>query len=138
MNRRTFCFSLLAIPRLAALAEGASPIMADSSGRIRFVLEDPLEHPFYWWPRTLLHYPVKFAAPVTLEKLKLVDAETGKRTLVQFSAVERCALGVRSATVHFFSDLPSGGRREYLLGQHAQVKISKSHSPARSGADVKP
>lgn len=120
MNRRRFCLSLLALPVLPSLAEStwpypSEPLTADASGRIRFLLEDPLDHPFYWWPRTLLAYPVTFATPVELDQLELARVDTSERIPIQFSAVERGASGVTAATVHFFADLPAGARREFVL-----------------------
>jgi hypothetical protein len=79
------------------------------------VLEDPLDHPFYWWPRTLLGYPVAFPQPVALEHLRLVRADTGEELPFQLSEVAGGAGAVRTARLHFFSDLPSGGRREFVL-----------------------
>ena len=123
MNRRRFCLGVLAFPGLASAAPWAAgatlfapaPSRADSKGQFRFVLEDPLEHPFYWWPQTLLAYPVVFEAPVELAHLQLIRTDTGEPVPVQFSAVQHDAAGVHSATVHFFSDLPSGARREFVL-----------------------
>ncbi len=124
LNRREFCLSLIALPGVispvgrAAFADAASRGTAakpDRSGRIHFVLQDPLEHPFYWWPRTLLRYPVEFDHPVDLRRMALVRVDTGERIPIQFSEVIREQAGVRSATLNFFSDLPSGGRREFVL-----------------------
>lgn len=89
--------------------------MWDQHRELRFVLEDRLEHPFYSWPRTLLSYPIEFRSPVNLDRLALTRVNTGERIPVQFSAIKRDADGVRSATLHFFSDLPSGARREFVL-----------------------
>ena len=124
MNRRSFCFGLLAFPRLASAsplaAEGgtlfaSTTSRADGKGQFRFLMADPLDHPFYWWPRTLLAYPVVFDAPVQLDHLELVRTDTGARVPVQFTDVAQDASGVHAATVHFFGDLPSGGRREFVL-----------------------
>ncbi|MGD0740586.1 MAG: hypothetical protein ABR957_13390, partial [Terracidiphilus sp.] len=88
MNRREFCYSLLALSnasraaRLWAAENGASrtaPAVWDGSKRIRFILNDPLDHPFYWWPRTLLTYPIEFQQPVDLDRLVLTRSDTGER-----------------------------------------------------------
>ncbi len=125
MDRREFCFSMLAIPTTASTAilrlhatvgavlSGAA--VWGQSEELRFVLQDPLEHPFYWWPRTLLSYPIQFQSPVKLRHLLLIRADTGKRIPIQFTEVVQDSAGVRSATLHFFSDLPSGARREFIL-----------------------
>lgn len=124
MNRREFCYSLVALSnaadaaRLLAADNSASPFAPavwNSSKRIRFVLNDLLDHPLYWWPRTLLTYPIEFQQPVDLDRLVLTRADTGERVPMQFSAVVRGASGVNSATLNFCSDLPSGGRYEFVL-----------------------
>ncbi len=79
------------------------------------MLNDPLDHPFYWWPRTLLTYPIEFQQPVDLDRLVLTRTDTGERVPLQFSAVVRGASGVKSATLNFCSDLPSGGHYEFVL-----------------------
>jgi hypothetical protein len=101
-------------------AASSTPATWDHTGRIRFVLHDLLEHPFYWWPRTLLAYPIEFREPVDLDRLVLMRADTGERVPIQFSNVVHDRSGLHSATLHFFSDLPSGGRREFVLSSVAK------------------
>lgn len=84
------------------------------------MLEDCLDHPFYWWPRTLLSYPIEFRTPVDLDRMVLSQPATGERIPIQFSAVHRDATGVKAATLHFFSDLSSGARREFVLSLASQ------------------
>lgn len=124
LDRRSFCLSMLSLPAmmsassLQALVDSSSsaaPAVWDKSRKIRFTLHDPLEHPFYWWPRTLLSYPIKFNNPVDLSRMVLTLEETGERVPIQFSDVVQDSSGLHSATVHFFSDLPSGGHREFIL-----------------------
>jgi hypothetical protein len=79
------------------------------TGELTFRLHDSLEHPFIWWPRTLLEYPVQFSGPISPGQLTLTDAE-GKPVPFQLSNVKP-----HSATVSFFSDLPSGGTRLFTL-----------------------
>jgi hypothetical protein len=98
----------------AGLTYGATPN--------RFIVEDPLDHPFIWWPRTLLSYPVTFAEPVDLARLTLTSE--GKPLPVQFSGIVRDSGRVTRATAHFISDLPAGGHREFAL-------IAGSPTPAR-------
>ncbi|MFB6135416.1 MAG: fibronectin type III domain-containing protein [Halobacteriaceae archaeon] len=83
---------------------------------VRFDLDDPLDHPLYRWPRTLLSYPVSFAgADVRPGDLRLTDAD-GDPVPVQCCDVERAADGALDrATVRFFADLPSGGSRSFRL-----------------------
>ena len=96
MNRREFCLSLVALPGLVsgvpmmASEKNPSRLKAgtlDRSGQMRFVLHDPLEHPFYWWPRTLLRYPIEFDQSVDLRRQVLVRVDTGEQIPIQ-----RCAL----------------------------------------------
>lgn len=138
MNRREFCLSLVALPGvlspagMAAFADAPlrdTAAKLDDSGRIHLVLQDPLEHPFYWWPRTLLSYPVAFDQPTDLRRMALTRVDTGELIPIQFSEVVRDRLGVRSATLHFCSDLPSGARREFVL--------SAAASPVRSLPQVR-
>jgi hypothetical protein len=110
LNRRDFCFSLAAIP--AALS-------AQSGPDVRIAIEDFLDHPFYWWPNTLLGYRVEFGKSGELDRLTLRRADTGEVVPIQFSEAAGDASGVRSATLNFFSDLPSGGRREFVLSTAA-------------------
>ena len=85
--------------------------------RKSFVLHDLLEHPFYWWPRTLLHYPLILDSPADVRHLALVRTETGEQVPVQLSDIVKDRSGATRATLSFFSDLPSGGRREFVLAQ---------------------
>ena len=128
MNRRSFCLGILsmqAAARLRGASRLASVAVWDQSHRIRFVIEDFLDHPFYWWPRTLLSYPIEFRSPVELDRLVLTRVDTGERIPAQFSAVERGEGGVKSATLSFFSDLPSGARHEFVLSAAAAAVPSR-------------
>ncbi len=89
-----------------ALACGATPK--------KFVLDDPIDHPFLWWPQTLVSYPVQFDEPVDLKQLVLTRDR--QQLPVQFSDIVRKNGAVTAATASFLADLPSGGHREFLLG----------------------
>lgn len=124
MNRRAFCFVLLAmpsalsaLPELAQAGDAQRPNMAvwDGAHEIHFVLNNSLDHPFYWWPRTLLSYRIEFQHPMDLNRLALVPADTQENVPIQFSAIESAGGQVRAATVHFFADLPAGARRKFVL-----------------------
>jgi hypothetical protein len=78
-------------------------------------LSDPLEHPFYWWPRTLLTYPIEFHQAVDLDRMVLTNVDTGEKIPIQFSDVKQDHEGPKAATLGFFSDLPNGGHREFML-----------------------
>jgi hypothetical protein len=108
---------MLAGPSLLAESAGFRPQRAawDHYRRLRFVLNEPLDHPFFWWPRTLLSYPIDFRQSVDLARLVLTRTDTGERVPIQFSEVVGDPSRPRSAMLHFFSDLPSGARREFVL-----------------------
>ncbi len=135
LNRRAFCFNLLSLPATLSVASGQplwasalspTPSVWNRFHQIRFVVHDPLEHPFYWWPRTLLSYPIEFQTSVDLDLLKLTRVDTGEQVPIQFSAVVRDHTSVQSATLHFFSDLPSGGHREFVL---SEARTRTAHPP---------
>ena len=117
MNRRMFCLSMLALPSAisGARAQAPEPATWDHYRRIRFLLNEPLEHPFFWWPRTLLSYPIEFQQAVDLNRMVLTRTDNGERLPVQFTNVVKERGELRSATLNFFSDLPSGARREFVL-----------------------
>ena len=137
LNRREFCYSLVALSKAAGAAQlwategdpsGSAPAVWDSSKHIRFVLNDLLDHPLYWWPRTLLTYPIAFEQPVDLDRLVLTRADTGERVPMQFSELVRGASGVKSATLNFCSDLPSGGS--------SAISPDNSESPTGPGSNT--
>jgi hypothetical protein len=104
----------------------------DHSRQIRFELKDLLEHPFYWWPRTLLSYPIEFQSPIDLNRLELTRADTGEGIPIQFSEIVSDQAGLRSAILNFFSDLPSGAHREFVLSVAAapigfEPQVHESH-----------
>lgn len=117
MNRRTFCLSALAATSLASrlAAQRVQPVIWDHYRRLRFTLQDKLEHPFFWWPRTLLSYPVTFQQSADLSRLALTRSDTGERVPLQFSEVVQEGGSTRSAVLSFFSDLPSGAHYEFVL-----------------------
>ena len=122
MNRRSFCLGVLSLPTVMSAAStkqlfatSSKSAVWDHTRELRFVLKDSLEHPFYWWPRTLLSYPIEFQSPISLNRLVLSRADTGERVPFQFSEVAHDQAGLRSATLSFFSDLPSGAHFEFVL-----------------------
>ena len=130
MNRRSFCYNMISLPAAASLATtrgwgerpaAGEPRKFDAVGEIRFVLQDRLDHPFYWWPKTLLTYPIELRQPVDLSRLILTDVATGTRLPIQFSSVSQNPNGSQTATLSFFSDLPTGARREFVLSSSASA-----------------
>lgn len=132
MNRRSFCLGLLSL-RAAMAAAMKKPLRAPSAKlaiwdhfrEVRFALKDQLEHPFYWWPRTLLSYAIEFQSPIDLNRLELIREDTGERMPIQFSEVVREGSELRSATLNFFSDLPSGAHREFVLSVAAAPVVTE-------------
>ncbi|MFE4330733.1 hypothetical protein ACFRQM_15165 [Streptomyces sp. NPDC056831] len=103
--------------------------------RVRFRLADPLRHPEFTWPRTLLHHPVRWAAPsVRAEQLRLVD-ETGRPVPFQLSRVNSAGSQLAFAVVCFFADLPSGATREFTLCADPSVPTAHVPRPVRITED---
>ena len=121
MNRREFLAGLMALS-----GSSAAPSSWDRDGRIRLVLEDRLDHPFYWWPRTLLTWPIEFREPADLSRLVLTRGDTGEHVATQFSDVVRGPSGVQRANLNFFADLPTGARREFVLSASTSPVV---HAP---------
>jgi len=92
----------------------AGPLVWGPAHRVPIALSDPLEDPFYWWPRTLLSYPVQFDEPTDLRQLVL-KRESGEVVPIQWSDAVMDGVRVSQATLNFFSDLPSGGHRQFVL-----------------------
>jgi len=104
---------------------------------IRFILSDPLDHPFYWWPRTLLTYPIEFEQPVDLSRLVLTRVDTGEVVPIQFSDIVRDQSRPHRATLNFFADLPSGARREFVLSaSDAPVAHTPQITERREGNSI--
>ncbi len=117
--------------------ERPAPTAWDGNGELRFVIQDLLDHPFYWWPRTLLTYPIEFLQAVNLDRLVLTRVDTAERIPIQFSTVTQRSSGVKSATLNFCSDLPSGGRREFVLSAaHAPAVLRPQVRETREGSSI--
>ncbi|MFJ1696966.1 hypothetical protein ACIOHC_17805 [Streptomyces sp. NPDC088252] len=103
--------------------------------RVRFRLADPLCHPDFAWPRTLLHHPVRWAAPsLRAEQLRLVDG-TGRSVPFQLSQVNAADGHLTYAVVCFFADLPSGATREFTLCADPSVPTAHVPRPVRITED---
>ena len=111
----------LALLVLLLPAVGANPYMKKfpASGVLRFGLQDHIKHPAFWWPRTLLTYPVDFSgANVPPQELSLFDG-AHHPVPFQISAARTQHGKLTFARVSFFSDLPSGGTRQFELRRAA-------------------
>lgn len=124
---------------LAALLIGvAHPAVAqvktfDDNKGLRFEIKDRLEHPFFWWPRTLLTYPVRFdGARVKAEQLTLLRVGSGESVPFQLSAAETEGGYLKFANVCFFADLPSGAERQFELTVKPGSSRGRSTEPGVS------
>ena len=86
------------------------------NGEATIELKDYLDHPFYWWPKTLLSYPIRFEQSVDLDQLVLIDQVTNKQVPFQLSDVSNEPSGI-SGVLHLISDLPSNGVKKFILKQ---------------------
>ncbi|MEV4969910.1 fibronectin type III domain-containing protein [Streptomyces scopuliridis] len=103
--------------------------------RVRFRLADPLGHPEFAWPRTLLRYPVRWAVPsVRAEWLRLIDG-TGEPVPFQLSRVSEEDGHLTSAVVCFFGELASGAAHEYCLRADASLRAADVPRPVRITED---
>ncbi len=106
-------FFVLTTGNLFAQAKGRPVVF--NSGKAVFALEDHLRHPLYWWPNTLINYTVVFNENVKPEELILIDELTGKQQPFQLTGLDTTLEGKARADIHFISDLPSGGKRVFVL-----------------------
>jgi hypothetical protein len=103
------------VPAPAAPSLAASLLRElTSDGTLEFTLEDKIRLPDFWWPATLLSYPVKFKTPPRVEALRLRDLISGEEIPFQLSEADG-----DFARVNFISDLPSGGLRRFELSAAA-------------------
>jgi len=85
-----------------------------AGGELHLTLRDNLDHPLYWWPRTLLNYRVQFSdAHIRAGALELTS--NGKLVPFQLSQVKSRGGYLESALLSFFSDLPAGAERVFVL-----------------------
>ena len=85
------------------------------SGKAEIKFEDHLHHEYYWWPSTLLSYPVVFEEKVSVEELILMDQKSGKQFPFQLTGLEKTADGKTKAILNLMADAPSGGSFDFVL-----------------------
>jgi len=105
------------------LAIGTKQQVVFSSGKAEIILEDHLNHPFYWWPNTLLNYPVLFNEAISVDELVLIDGKTGIQQPFQITGLGKSSGGKTEAVIHFMSDLPSGAKRVFILQKGVPEKF---------------
>ncbi|WP_010268605.1 hypothetical protein [Paenibacillus senegalensis] len=88
---------------------------------VDIVLEEPLQHPYYAWPETLLTYRISVKEGIRPEELRLVDADNGQAMPMQFSSMKSGSNGRTEALLHLMSDLPSGGRKRYRITREPEA-----------------
>jgi len=138
-------FPMMKIPSFLTLAglflsAATSVVSADSQLIETFHLQDRIHFPAYAWPRTSLSYRVDFAnKPVDPARLHLKDA-SGMDVPFQLTQVKKNGDRLTSATIQFFSDLPSGGERTFRLvesdGAAAQVEHPVRSTTTAEGIEV--
>ena len=79
-------------------------------------LHDYLYLPDMSWPVTLLEYQVDFTSDPVIEKdLNLVDIISNKSIPFQLTNIKLVNGKIETAVLSFFSDLPSGAKKEFRL-----------------------
>jgi hypothetical protein len=87
-----------------------------ADGTLRFDLSERIQHRHFWWPLTLLNYHVVLAGEsAPADTWTLTEETTGKQLPLQISDLRKINGKPISATVSFFSDLPTGGHYSFLL-----------------------
>lgn len=105
--------SLLIFGELCAQVN-AGDVIVFRNGTAEIVLQDHLNHSFYWWPKTLISYPIEFEdEQVNLNQLSLEFL--GQSIPFQFSELKHHAGQLKKARIHFFTDLPSGSVQRFYL-----------------------
>jgi hypothetical protein len=92
-----------------------TPLKWTNNG-IDIILKDQLNMKEMSWPKTLLEYDVDFSAyPVKQNELALTDVNSNQFVPFQLTEIQTENGSLKSATLCFFSDLPSGGKMNFHL-----------------------
>ena len=107
-----------------------------NDGTARFELNERIKHPHFWWPRTLLNYHVVLSGTsAPPERWSLMDATAGRPTPVQVSDLRKENGKIVAATVSFFSDLPTGGHRSFVLNTATAQAPASEKEPKGIASD---
>ncbi len=88
----------------------------DAKAGAHFAFADHIDFPAYSWPRTLLSNLVDFTGvEIDPDDLVLVNRQTDQAVPFQLSDMVFADERLVRATVNFFSDLPSGAERRFVL-----------------------
>ncbi len=101
----------------------------------RFELKESLDHPLYWWPKTLLRYPVDFSGK-QVKASDLLLMRDGVAVPLQLSGVETENGFLKRAVVNFISELPSGGRLVFELTRGTPPAAPPQVKESREGAAI--
>ncbi|MDR0393730.1 MAG: fibronectin type III domain-containing protein [Tannerella sp.] len=132
-------------------AADTPPVFKD--GKLRITVEDLISHPLYWWPKTLLEFEILLPADVKSDDLVLINEETGAQhpfqlrmalrghddTVVEShtgtdaASTAETADGFVAETLYLISDLPSGGKRSFVLQKKSGTGTDRS-----SGNRIRP
>ncbi|MDR2773855.1 MAG: fibronectin type III domain-containing protein [Tannerella sp.] len=99
--------------------------LAFKDGKASITLEDPISHPLYWWPATLLDFDVEIPAGMAVEDLILIDAGTGIQHPFQLKNEFAGVDGVAKGTLYIMSGLQSGEKCTFLLQQGVPEHFEK-------------
>ena len=98
-----------------------------ADGSLRLELTERIQHPHFWWPRTLLNYHVVLAGDsAPTDTWTLTEETSGKQMPIQISDLRKENGKLVSATVSFFSDLPTGGHYAFLLKTRNPGKLDQT------------
>ncbi|MDR3061195.1 MAG: hypothetical protein LBU57_03660 [Dysgonamonadaceae bacterium] len=106
-------FSLFLLTDLFGNIPQSPVIFREGKAEIR--IKDNLCHPLFWWPATLLSYPIVFDEVVSGDDLILIDSTTSKQIPFQLTGYRKKADGKMDALLYIMSDLPSGGEFVFFL-----------------------
>ena len=96
---------------------------------IDIILKDQLNVKEMSWPKTLLEYNVDFSAyPVKQNELALTDVNSNQYVPFQLTDIQTENGQLKSATLCFFSDLPTGEKRSFRLHKISS-EIKKENKP---------
>ncbi|GAA2345226.1 fibronectin type III domain-containing protein [Dactylosporangium salmoneum] len=103
---------------------------------VTFRLHDPIDHPEFAWPRTLLHWPVRWPEPaLPARRLRLVDA-VGTPVPFQLSEMRTDDEGrLHSAVVGFFAALAPGQSHEFTLCADESIPLASVAHPVTAVQD---
>lgn len=102
-----YCF----IPNIAK----ANTYRLSSASNVIFECKNVFGIETYYWPKTLITYPVYFEGSISENNLKLINKISGKETAFQLSNVKTEKGNLVYADFSFFAELPQNGEYTYEL-----------------------